>query len=236
MKKILDQNQSSNKFTNRPEGSSKTSHSSPGKSVHFVDFSYPYKKPSRESNQHIMKTRGFYMTDTQRKISTPVKVEFNSTPNQTEFNVIGKRQTLFDIFSAGDQNLKILDVDKKVILFKQGITIPDGEEFETLFKARQQTFRKGNRKFTINFLVESTLTIQKLKYKDPIKTFIFENNIWIKSDFFDTKIESSPGYFTLIHPKITNKMDYKEIFKHSLSSITIDANEETVKNGMSHMD
>ncbi len=199
------------------------------KSVHFSD---PYSMPQNDSTvnaEELMKIRGIQMTNTQTKIFTPVKVEFNSTPETVDFSVIEKTQILLNLFNASDPYLKIFDVDKKVILFEQGSDIPVGEEFEKLFKARRQTFQKGNRKFTVYFHVESTLTIQNLKYKAPTKKFIFDNNIWIKPDFFDTKIESSPGYFTLIHPKISNKVDYKEYLLNILHSMSLDKNEPVVQ-------
>ncbi len=193
------------------------------------DFSL-YSRTSTVSVGNVLKTRGFHMMEQKKKLVTPVKVEFNSLPDRTDFNVLEQTQTLFDLLCDEDTQLRILDVNKQVVLFERGISLPEGEDFATLMKTRNQTFRKGNSKVTIFFVVESTLSIQKLKYMDPIKTFIFDNNIWVKPDFFDTKIESSPGYFTLLHPKITNKMDYKEILMHAIHKITIDTNDEAVRN------
>ena len=192
------------------------------------DFSL-YTRASSESVSNVLKSRGVNMMEQKRKLVTPVKVEFNSLLDSTDFNVLEQTQTLFDLLSDKDRQIRILDVNKQVVLFERGISLPEGEDFSTLMKTRHQTFRKGNHKVTIFFVVESTLSIQKLKYMDPIKTFIFENNIWVKPDFFDTKIESSPGYFTLLHPKITNKMDYKEILKQAMYKISIDINDEAVK-------
>ncbi len=193
------------------------------------DFSL-YNRVGTVSVGNVLKTRGFHMMEKKKKLVTPVKVEFNSLPDRTDFNVLEQTQTLFDLLCDEDKQLRILDVNKQVVLFERGISLPEGEDFATLMKTRHQTFRKGNSKVTIFFVVESTLSIQKLKYMDPIKTFIFDNNIWVKPDFFDTKIESSPGYFTLVHPKITNKMDYKEILMHAIHKITIDTNDEAVRN------
>lgn len=33
-------------------------------------------------------------------------------------------------------------------------------------------------------------------------------NIWVKPDFYSTKIINSPGFITLVHPKLTNKKEY----------------------------
>ena len=33
-------------------------------------------------------------------------------------------------------------------------------------------------------------------------------NVWIKPDFYSTKTVSSPGFFTMIHPKMTHKQEY----------------------------
>ena len=111
-----------------------------------------------ENAEDIMKTRGAQMTNMQKKIYTPVKVEFNSTPDNMDFS-----------FSACDSYLKILDVNKNVLLFEQGPIIPVGDEFENLFKSRQQTFRKGNRKFTIFFKLIQRLLSKNSNIKLPLK-------------------------------------------------------------------
>ena len=77
-------------------------------SGHSVRFSDPYSMPkpdSHETADERMKMRGINMTNIQKKISTPVKVEFNSTPENTEFSVIEQAQILLDLLNASDPYL-----------------------------------------------------------------------------------------------------------------------------------
>ena len=63
------------------------------KSVHFSD---PYSMPQKDSTanaEELMKLRGIQMMNTQTKIFTPVKVEFNSTPETVDFSVIEKHKS-----------------------------------------------------------------------------------------------------------------------------------------------
>ena len=110
----------------------------------------------------------------------PVKVEYSIASDREEFNVFEQTKILLDLLKTGHTQLCILDADKNVVLLVNGTKIPDREEFIALFKLRQQTFQKGNMTFTIYFVVELQMTIQQLKYMDPIKTFLFEYNIWIQ--------------------------------------------------------
>ena len=64
---------------------------------------------------------------------------------------------------------------------------------------------------------------------EPVKGFITDNNIWIKLDFYPTKLVSSPGFFTMVHQKLTKKQDYINSLKTILSQIEVNGEDEAVQ-------
>ncbi len=55
-----------------------------------------------------------------------------------------------------------------------------------------------------------------------------ENNIWIKPDFYSTRTVNSPGFFTLVHPKITHKTEFIKDIVDTLSKIVMNQEEPVV--------
>ena len=132
------------------------------------------KTTNNSSLQEVLKQRGMQMSDNQKKLVTPIKVEYNIPATQDEFNIFEQTQILLDLLLETDQTLRILDADKTTVLYEKESQLPEGEEFTSLFKVRQQIYRKGNRSFTIFCVVESRLSIQKIKYMDHVKIFFLE--------------------------------------------------------------
>ena len=66
-----------------------------------------------------------------------------------------------------------------------------------------------------------------MKFTNPVKELLLEQNIWIKPDFYSSSVVSSPGFFTLMHPKLTNKQGMVRDLENQLSSTNV-CFEETV--------
>ena len=60
------------------------------------------------------------MSDTKKKIITPVNVEYNITSDRVEFNVFENTQTLLELLLNGDIQFRILDAEQNVVLLEQG--------------------------------------------------------------------------------------------------------------------
>ena len=123
-----------------------------------------------------------------------------------------------------------MNADQDRILYKIGSEIQEGEEFQKNFKVRELTFQKGNKKVILYFTIESRTPVNRIKFPNPVKQYLQKNNIWLKPDLFSTKMENSPGFFTLIHPRMTNKEDLKDKIKKALGQTKIDNTDEPVKN------
>ena len=52
--------------------------------------------------------------------------------------------------------------------------------------------------------------MNRIKYDLQVKEYIFQNNIWLKTDRFNAEVESSPGNIMMINPRIINRDGYTE--------------------------
>lgn len=125
-----------------------------------------------------------------------------------------------------DPSIRLFSSNDNKLLWEVNSTIVENEEFESKFQMRQQNFRNGNTKVTLHGIVESQYKINKMKFTDPLKSLLLEKNIWIKPDFYSTKVVSSPGFFTTIHPKLTNKQTYADYLTKAMKETILDENEE----------
>ena len=143
------------------------------------------------------------MTEKKRLI-TPVKLEFNLEADNKEFDIGGNTNTILHLLTQNDRSIKITNTEQDLV----------------------------TQKILLYFMIESTETINRLKFTSPIKQYLLENNIWLKPDLFLIKVESSPGFFTLVHPQMTNKEDFKKEIETALSATRIDTTDKTVKRWM----
>ena len=176
-----------------------------------------------------IKTRGINLTDQKEMISTPIKIEFNVENTSTEFYVLQEFSELLGTMAAQDPSIRLRDKVNGTVVWEAGSQLPENEQFTELFKMREQSYRKGNKKITLFCVVEATYTINRIKYSEPTRTHIFQRNIWLKPDFYSTQIVSCPGFMTLVHPKITNKRQLVESLTEIIRSTGINQEEDTVK-------
>lgn len=111
---------------------------------------------------------------------------------------------MFHKLATEDPTIRIFKATRNKLIWEAAGHLAEEEEFIQDL----QSFRRGNAKATIYCSVESRYTINRLKYTESCKQFIFNRNIWIKPDLYATQIVSCPGIFTLAHPKLTNKTEF----------------------------
>ena len=181
------------------------------------------------TNEERMEIRGEQMTEVKETLLTPLKVEFNINHTTGEFNIILAVKNLFTLMAEIDSSMRVNNNEHTVQLWEVNGHLCEEDDFVPFFKMREQTFRNGNKKVTVYFTVESTYTINNIKFRDPVKSFLLNNNIWVRPDFYSTKTVSSPGFFTMIHPRITNKQKYGELLRRELSRLDIKEDEEIVQ-------
>ena len=162
-------------------------------------------------------------------LTTPIKIEFNLPSTVAHFNVMEEVEALFVQMTNEDYSLRIWDTQKTVVLWETKELIVDDERFNETFQLREQRFRKGNKKMTLFCVVESMLSINRIKYSNPMKEYIFDKNIWIKPDYYSTQIVSCPGFLSLVHPKWTNKQEWVKDITKAIERIEIDVTEKVVQ-------
>ena len=86
------------------------------------------------------------MIEQQKRLVTPTKLEYNIDAQTTTFNVIEEIEKLLQMISREDSTVRIQEVETKTLLWSQDQRLPEGEQFRTKFKMREQTFRKGTKK------------------------------------------------------------------------------------------
>ncbi len=201
------------------------------KKIRFTKFNTVIRTSTKAmTNAKDLFERGRTMIEEKENIVTPIKIEFNVNAHLNEFNVIQASTELFRRMSLIDQSIRILcTTDDTKVLWDIHSHLPEDQDFQQAFQMREQQFRKGTTKVTIYCIVDSAFPINRIKFTNPFRSFLTEENIWIKTDYYSTKVISSPGFFTLKHPRITNKGDFVQQVTDTLNSIIIHKQEQVVQ-------
>ena len=180
------------------------------------------------STDNTLKIRGLHMVDEKNTIVTPVSIEFNIPDSSIGFNVVTGCQELFMIMGMYDPTLQVSQSGQNMLLWDSSTQLPKEDRFNESFHMKKQMYRKGNSKVTLYCVVEGKYTINKLKFSDPLQNYLWKNNVWIKPDFYSTKTVGSPGYITLLHPKLTNKSQLVQDITDALSITQLDTEDDIV--------
>ena len=191
-----------------------------------VDNRDERKKKSSDDNTGVNSpttyTKGILKRSTKVQTTLPVKTVAMKSTN----NLVAVRSV-----PNGSKSEQI----NKTALERKNARTESDEEWEqisiklkthTSQNKREQTFRKGNKKVTIFCTIESTHTINSIKFTDPMKEYLVNHNIWIKPDLYATKVVSSPGFMTLIHPRLTNKANLIKELTNVLQQTKVDNTDE----------
>ena len=152
-----------------------------------------------------MKIRGNQMIDKRIIRVTPVQIEFNVPKEASAFNVRAEIEALLQKTWEGDKNLKVGSVVNVQKQWTKHKSLPENEDFHLHFKTKELTFVRSPRKILVYISMESERSIQELKYMPQVRNYIQSENIWIDIDWFNTKIESSPGFITKVNPRLIQK-------------------------------
>ena len=147
-----------------------------------------------------MKIRGNQMIDKRIICVTPVQIEFNVPKEATAFNIRAETEALLQKMWEGHKNLKVGSVVNAQKQWTKHESLPENEEFHLHFQTKELTFVRSPRKILVNISMESERSIQELKYMPQVRNYIQSENIWIKIDWLNIKIESSPGFITKVNP------------------------------------
>jgi len=159
--------------------------------------------------QQTMEQRGYNMVENMRMWETPIKIEFNLNRSVVEFNVRDKITELLQLMQEVDNTLKVKPAAPVTREWVTLEALPEEKEFTDQFRLKEFLYR-NHRKVYLHMTVVTTLPMNRIKYAQRVKDYIFNQNIWVKLDRFNAKIESSPGYITMVHPKLINRDGFTE--------------------------
>ena len=157
-----------------------------------------------------MKMRGYKMVEDKQIWETPVKIEFNLDKTLNEFNVQKNVVELLDRMKTIDTKLLVKSTIQENIEWVTPDMLPEDEDFNNHFQLKEFTYRKLCKIVVhVKIIIEMPIN-NRIKYSPVVREHIFENNIWLKTDRFNAKIESSPGNIMMLHPKRINRDGYSE--------------------------
>ena len=114
---------------------------------------------------------------------------------------------LLEIMQNVDPKMKVQSTVDEKTEWSNITTIPEDEEFNEHFQLKEFVYRKL-KKVVVYMTMNTTLHINRIKYSNSVKEHLFQKDIWFKLNWSETKVESSPGIITMIHPKLINREDY----------------------------
>ena len=148
---------------------------------------------SKSSIRDRMVARGQQMIESEYLSVTSIKVEFNIPKTVGEYNTREQFVQLLDLLKKEDPTLKVQSSAHQVPEWTNFAQLPEEADFTDTFKLVTREF-KSHQKVILHRKVITTKTFNRIKYSNRVKEYIFEQNIWIKIDQYDTKTEGSPVF------------------------------------------
>ena len=174
-----------------------------------------------------MQERGSKMVSNTTYLETPVKIEFNIAKEVMEYNAHEHLSELLHKMKDFDNSLRVQSSSDTKIEWVDIDMLPEGTEFIEHFQLKDLSFRT-HKKVIMHMTLVTIVPVNKIKYSQEVKEHIFQQNIWLKNDRYNAKIESSPGFFIRVHPKLLHREDFGKKLNAILLSLTPDVEEQIV--------
>jgi len=173
---------------------------------------------SQPSTKEKLAQRGSTLIEAERLSVTSIKVEFNIASTVTEYNVREQFLNLVVLFRKYDRKLRVVSSVTESQEWSDFTQLPEDSEFNHSFQLVTREFR-NHKKVILHCKLITEKPLNKLKYTEEVKNYIFANNIWLKVDRYDSKEEGSPGFFVMLHPKLINRADFERNLHSVLTKI-----------------
>ena len=162
---------------------------------------------SQPSAKEQLAHRGRNLIEEERFLVTSIKVEFNLASTVTEYNIREQFLNLLVLFRRHDRKLRVKASTGEHKEWSDFTQLPEDSEFNHSFQLVTREFR-NHKKVILHCKLITEKPLNKIKYAEEVKTYIFSHNIWLKADRYDSKAEGSPGFFAMLHPKMINRVAY----------------------------
>ena len=107
-------------------------------------------------------------------------------------------------------------------IWSHGDKIHVDEEFQKHFIIKEIKSKYSTSKIITYVTIISSDEIARIKWRPNVRDYIFNNNIWLKEDKYQTQITTTPGYFTGLNPRVTWKDDFMNDLNVAMEEIEID--------------
>ena len=189
------------------------------KNVTFAEVEDPYATMAR---------RGERMVEETVVKTTPVAIEFNIPKANKVFNARKSLLDLLNVLWEADNSLKVRSWED-TRTWGPSDKLPLEQKFVEKFKVHKTETRYGTSRVYVHVRLLTTEDVARLKWRPIVRDYIFNHNIWVREDKFQAQISSTPGYFVGIHPRATNKEDFKNVLISAMNDAEIDENKDVVK-------
>ena len=103
-----------------------------------------------------------------------------------------------------DKSIKVKSTQLKTEEWITFDSLPEDEDFNHHFQIKELAFR-NHRKILAHLNLITQMPITRVKYSKVVKEHLFQNNIWLKMDRFNARVESTPGHLVMLHPQLVNR-------------------------------
>ena len=169
---------------------------------------------SKASIKEQMVQRGTSMVESEKLEVTAIKIEFNVGSQVKEYNARAQLIRLMELMKNYDKKLQIQINTEPHTGWKEFEQLPEDEKFVEMFNLVIREFRT-HKKVILHCKVISEKTFNAITYSPTVKQHIFEQNIWIKIDRYESRAEGLPGFFTMIHPRMVQR----DVFTHEIREV-----------------
>ena len=182
---------------------------------------------SNASFDQRLKHRGQAMVEESTYLCTPVKIEFNIAKEVIEYNARKHLLILLEKMQEVDDSLRIQSIVNEKTEWVDLDTIPEAEEFSDHFKMKDFNYRT-HKKVIVHMNMVSLSPVNRIKYSRTVKEHIYRENIWLKTDKYNAKVESSPGFLIKAHPKLVHREDFIDELRSTLLQLPPHQSEKVV--------
>ena len=187
--------------------------------VRFQDEVDPHK---------VMARRGDNLIEETVVKQTSIVIELNTKRQENEFNVREAFRGLMNTMWNADNSVKVVSKSENKV-WGPGDKLPIDNEFIKYFNVTESNTQYETKKVYVHVDVRSTEDINRIKWRPIVRDYIFNENIWVKEDKFEAQISSSPGYFIGLHPRATNREEFKKRIEDAIGKVEVDQQLRVVK-------
>ena len=140
-----------------------------------------------------------------QRYTTPIKIEFVVSSNQTTFNLVKAHKEVLKLMKDKDPTLEILPSKEGKANFKDLVQFPANEkDYNDQFDHAVQKEPNDARKILVRHSVITNLKFSDLKFQNAqLMDHMFKNKIYIRYNQSESLEVAALGFIQDVHPRVT---------------------------------